>query len=321
MKKAFALALWLASLGAASTLPFGIAQAQETKVIRFGLPVESVDGLAIYVAQQRGFFKEQGLRDEVTVLRGGTGVIQALVSEDIDIGVVGPMEASLLKDKGVDARLLMTTLAAAQFTLLARKDIGISTLSALKGHSLGVVSPGSLTYGLARYFLLKAGLQPDRDVTIVSLGGGAEMSGALKSKKVDALLIFEPFASTLLADGSAISLIDVGEEIRDFPVFAMVVKKPRADADPELFRRTGQALVSALQFIQSNPEDARKVAFAKFPTMNQVVMNRALDKYIPAFSKDGVITPDMMRSSQEILKAAGLIQTVRPYDEMILRIQ
>lgn len=165
------------------TLIGGVAHAQRPARVRLGLPVESLDGLALFVAQNRGFFTEQGIEAEITILRGGTGVIQTLVSGDIDIGMVGPVEVSLLRDKGVDVRLAMTTIDVPPFSLVVSREASITSVAGLRGRSIGVTSPGSLTYGLARYFVLKAGLQPDKDVTLLSLGGGPEMVGAFKAKR------------------------------------------------------------------------------------------------------------------------------------------
>ena len=313
------LAIWASAV--AIVLLEGTAVAQVSpKPVRFGLPVEGLDGLAVYVAQQRGFFRDQGLKEDVTVLRGGTGVMQALVTGDIDIAMVGPMEVSLLKDRGVDARMLMTSVDAPQFTLLAGKDANIRTVEALKGRSLGVVSPGSLTYGLARYFVTKAGLQPDRDVTIVSLGGGMEMNGALKSKKVDAIMSFEPFASSLLAEGTAVTVGDVTNDVRGFPVFALVVRKDRVDANPDLYKQTKIAVSTGLKFLKTNETEARAIAAAKFPTIDRALMARMLDRFLPAFSADGRITPAMTKLSQEVLMTAGLIKGIRPHEEMILEL-
>jgi len=303
------------------TLIGGVAHAQRPARVRLGLPVESLDGLALFVAQNRGFFTEQGIEAEITILRGGTGVIQTLVSGDIDIGMVGPVEVSLLRDKGVDVRLAMTTIDVPPFSLVVSREASITSVAGLRGRSIGVTSPGSLTYGLARYFVLKAGLQPDKDVTLLSLGGGPEMVGAFKAKKADALMLFEPFAQVLLAEGGATVLVDVPKELKGFPVFCVTVKKSLIDTNPELVRKTSAALVRALRFMKSDEAGTRAIAQKKFPGIKPEVLNPALDRYLPHFSKDGVLTAETIQSAQEVLKAAGLIQTILPYQEIVVQLR
>lgn len=299
----------------------GSASAQGPSKVRMGLPVEALDGLAIYVAQDRGFFTEQGLTAELTILRGGAGVIQTLISGDVDIGMVGPVEISVMRSKGVDVRLIGTSLDMPVMSVLANKQLNITSMAGLKGRSIGVTAPASLTDAMARHFVLKAGLRPDKDVTILSLGGGPEMIGAFKTRKVDALIIFEPFIQVLLAEGNANLILDVPKELVGFPSFGVVASKRLIDTNPDLPRKTMAALVKALRFIRTDPTTTRAIAQKKFPKIKPEVLNPALDHYLPHFSKDGVISPAAMQFSQELLKSAGLIQTVLPYSEIFVQMK
>ena len=302
---------------AALFLATGEAAAQQPVRVRIGLPVESLDFMALYVAQDRGFFAEEKVDPEVTVLRGGGGLIQALVAGEIDIGFAGVMELSLLRDKGVDVRLVMTTMDVPAFSVVARKELNWKRIADLKGGSLGVTSPGSLTYALAAHFVTQAGLSLQRDVTLLFLGGGAEMVGALKAKKADALMLFEPFATILLKEGSANVILDVPRELKPFPINNVIAKKSLIDANPELVRRSTSAVRKALRIIQSEPATVRVIAQKKFPGVKPEILNPALDRYLPYYSKEGAITPDSMAYTQELLRAAGLITKVLPYQDIV----
>ena len=295
----------------------GEAGAQQSVKLRLGLPVDSLDFLPIYIAQERGFFAEEKVDAEVTVLRGGGGLIQALVAGEIDMGMAGVMELSLLRDKGVDVRLVMTTMDVPAFSVVARKELNWKRMSDLKGGSIGVTSPGSLTYALATYFVTQAGLSPQKDVTLLFLGGGAEMIGAFKSKKTDALMLFEPFATMLLKEGSANVILDVPRELRTFPINNVIVKKGMIDGNPDLIRRSSSAVKKALRFIQSESATVRAIAQKKFPGAKPEILNAALDRYFPHYSKDGAITPDAMAYTQEVLRVSGLISKALPYQDLV----
>ena len=306
---------------AALFLGTGEAAAQQPVKLRLGLPVDSLDFLPIYIAQERGFFTEEKVDAEVTVLRGGGGLIQALVAGEIDMGMAGVMELSLLRDKGVDVRLVMTTMDVPAFSVVARKELNWKRMADLKGGSLGVTSPGSLTYALATYFVSQAGLSPQRDVTLLFLGGGAEMVGALKAKKADALMLFEPFATILVKEGSANVILDVPRELRTFPINNVMVKKGVIDGNPELVRRSTSAVRRALRFIQSEPATVRAIAQKKFSGAKPEILNPALDKYLPHYSKDGAITPEAMAYTQEVLRVSGLISKALPYQDIVTSVR
>jgi NitT/TauT family transport system substrate-binding protein len=303
-----------------ATLLAGSVWAQPAKV-RFGLPVQALDGLALFVAEDRGFFAEEGLAPEFTVLKGGTGVVQALVSGDIDIGMVGPVEVSVLRSKGVDVKMIGTSLDWPVFSILVHKQLNITNVAGLKGRSIGVTSPASLTDAMARYFLTRAGLQPGKDVTILSLGGGPEMVGAFKSRKVDALILFEPFVQLLLAEGNATMILDVPKEIPGYPSFGVVAKGSLLKSNLPLARKSMAAIAKGLRFIKSDEKAARAIAQKKFPAMKPEVLNAALDHYLPYFSKDGVISPQVIQFTQELNRSAGLTQTIYPYSEMYFNVR
>jgi len=65
----------------------------------------------------------------------------------------------------------------------------------------------------------------------------------------------------------------------------------------------------------------RAIAQKKFPGIKPEVLNPALDRYLPHFSKDGVLTAETIQSAQEVLKAAGLIQTILPYQEIVVQLR
>jgi len=315
MKHKFACAglLFLAAL----FLVTGEAAAQQPVKVRLGLPVDSFDFLPIYIAQERGFFTEEKVDAEVTVLRGGGGLIQALVAGEIDLGMAGVMELSLLRDKGVDVRLVMTTMDVPAFSVVARRELNWKRMADLKGGSLGVTSPGSLTYALATYFVTQAGLTPQRDVTLLFLGGGGEMIGALKAKKADALMLFEPFVTILVNEGSANVILDVPRELKAFPINNLVAKKSLIDGNPDLVRRSAAVLRKALRFIQTEPATARVIAQKKFSGVKPEILEAALGRYFPHYSKDGSITPDAITYTQEVLKVSGLISKAIPYQDLV----
>src|SRR5207245_2529818 len=85
----------------------------------------------------------------------------------------------------------------------------VKAVKGLKGKKIGFTTPGSGTWALGNVYLKKAGLDPDKDVELVSLGGdNAVFYTALQSGRVDAIVSFEPIAERVIADNVGVFLLD-----------------------------------------------------------------------------------------------------------------
>ena len=161
-------------------------------MVTIALPVASLKSMPIYVAQERGLFKKRGVDVDVITSRGGGEAMKAYIAGEVQIIATGFPEVGLLRKRGVDVELFFAQTTRVPFALISRKDLNVKSVVDLKGKTIAVTSPGSLTANLARYFVKDAGLDPDRDVSLVSVGGGGEILGALKVGRADAAMVFEP---------------------------------------------------------------------------------------------------------------------------------
>ena len=161
----------------ASLLP-GMAAAEPVSI---ALPVTSLESMPIYIAQDKGFFQKHGADVDVITSRGGGEAMKAYIAGEVQIIGTGFPEVGLMRAKDVDVVLFFAQTSRVPFGLLGRSDAGIKSVADFKGKIIAVTSPGSLTANLTKYFIQQAGMNPDRDVTLVSVGGGGELLGAMKS--------------------------------------------------------------------------------------------------------------------------------------------
>src|SRR3984893_4827395 len=155
----------LASLAVVPSL----AAAQE---IKLALPVLSLESMPIFIAQEQGFLKKRGVDLDVIASRGGGEAMKAYIAGDVQLIATGFPEVGLMRSRGLDVQLFFAQLQRVPFAWSGRKDRNVNSVADLKGRTVAVTSPGSLTWILTRYFISQQGLDPDRDVVIVSVGGG-----------------------------------------------------------------------------------------------------------------------------------------------------
>jgi NitT/TauT family transport system substrate-binding protein len=137
----------------------------------------------------------------------------------------------------------------------------VNSVADLRGKRVGFSTPGSGSWALGSAYLKKAGLDPDRDLEFVSLGGDANVIyTALQTGKVDAMASWEPTTSRALSSGVAYPLISIWEDAdhREWLGadkvlgFGLVTRDDVIQSNPDLVRRMVNAHLKGLEFIRAN---------------------------------------------------------------------
>ncbi|MGA8321338.1 MAG: ABC transporter substrate-binding protein, partial [Xanthobacteraceae bacterium] len=178
-------------------------------------------------------------------------------------------------------------------------------------------SPGSLTANLARYFVQQAGLDPDKDVSLVSVGGGGEILGALKSGKADAAMLFEPFVTIGIQQGFATMLVDVPQKLDAFSSSPLSISKAFIEKSGKDAQGVFDALAEALAYIRSNPSGTLDVAKKTFANADPAVLSAAYDRLSKWYSPNGKFTRANVDRTQKISVDMKIMPQAYPYDEVV----
>src|SRR5919106_6302091 len=145
--------------------------------------------LPITIAERQGYFKDEGLNVKISDFAGGAVALRAVVGGSADV-VSGAYEHTIsLQSK---KQYFQAFVAQGRLPQIA---LGVSTAKAgqvksfkdLKGLKIGVSAPGSSTHNLVKQLLTKAGLDPNKDVSIIGVGLASQAVAALKSGQIDAI--------------------------------------------------------------------------------------------------------------------------------------
>jgi len=155
----FWLAAWIVFPAAA------LAQSSLQRVI-VTYSSRSIASIDLFIAQERGFFREEGLDPQLVQVRA-TAAIAALVSGEVQaLGSIGSAIRAI--PRGAPIKVLAVSLRRPVFWLVSRPEL--KTFADLKGKVLGTTTLGGSQHTAGVRLLRKAGLNPDKDVTVV-LGG------------------------------------------------------------------------------------------------------------------------------------------------------
>jgi NitT/TauT family transport system substrate-binding protein len=237
-----------------------IAQAR-TKVKVGYLHTLAVDG-QIWLGMDRGSFAKHGVEPELVQFTTGLELFQAMIGGSIDMLATGAV-ISNFPARGQGKMFLVNDVEFATAQLWVREDQGIKSFADLKGKKLGHV-PGIQWRTISRYMVRAAGLDPDKDVTLLDLAVGMQVP-AVVGGSVDATLSLEPVGSVAVASGQA-------KRAMTNPVAQVI-------ADPFY---SGVSLLT-VKFLKERAQVARKVVEVIDEATK--LANADFDKYKPIIPK------------------------------------
>jgi ABC-type nitrate/sulfonate/bicarbonate transport system substrate-binding protein len=287
----------------------------------------------MYVARGNGYFADEGIDLEVVTFSGGGPDVQALIAGDVDFDATAATFLISAYQEGTPLLGVASILNRAIVNAVMHKDVaqarGITAstplrdkLAALRGLTLGVSRPGSLTFQIATYWSQKAGLTPGTDVNILAVGGGAGMMASLEQRNVDVIISSPPEPNEAMRQGMGVMLIDnaAGEDpdLADFLQQVVLARPDYVRDNPEIVRRVVRALVRANRWItEHSAEEATPILqpfFGQMPAETLLESTRSVRAAVPA---DGRMTERGLVVNYELMELAGSLKARPPWDVLV----
>jgi NitT/TauT family transport system substrate-binding protein len=253
--------------------------------------------LPLTIAEQLGYFKDEGLQVEISDFAGGAKALQALIGGSADV-VSGAYEHTInMQAKGQPITAFVLQGRAPQIVLgVSNKTMpDYKSIANLKGKKIGVTAPGSSTNMVANFVLAKGGLKPT-DVSFIGVGTAYGALAALRSGQIDAISNLDPVI-TMLEQKNDIRVIVDTRTLKDtkdlfggpMPAGSLYTSEEFLKKNPQTAQALTNAMVRALKWLQkAGPSDIIKVVPESY-----MLGDRAL--YLDAFSRvREAISPDGM---------------------------
>ena len=224
---------------AAAALVISQVAAVAEELVRIGLAVPGNAGYVQFnAADTLGFYKEAGIKAEITLYRGGAASQEALSAGAADLITYFGAGVALAVSKGAKEKIVGAidpTPHGWQFLVLANSPI--KTLKDLDGKKVGVATKAGTADMFALWLADRAGVH----VQTIPVGGGG-MAPALRGGQVDAVPLFPGMSLQLVATGEARALMDFGKEM--VPTLPDVITAPQEimDKHPQTLRGVLAAL-------------------------------------------------------------------------------
>jgi NitT/TauT family transport system substrate-binding protein len=165
-------------------LPLSLGEALAQTTIRVGVPASQTSAIPIHIGVQREIFSKYGLRVEPIVIPNGRTNISALISGNTQFINGSSPELFFVGEKGGDIVGVGSWDNSSPYNLISREKI--RSIKELKGKKLAAGGVMDKSHLFLKLLLTQEGLDPEKDVDIVFIGGSSARLGMLGSGKIDA---------------------------------------------------------------------------------------------------------------------------------------
>ncbi len=220
--------------------------------LRVGIPGLSAEFAPVWAANDRGLLKKYGFESEIIAMQGGTQLAQAVIGASIPIAVMGGAYLTAAV-RGADLVMIATHMDKFPYSLIVKPNI--KRVEDLKGTKLAISRFGSSRAAGLRVALQKLGLNPDKDVTILQVGGQTERFAALKGGTVDGTVVIPPLsgAAQRLGYNALINMTELGIP---YPQEGVVVSRQMIGSRRETIIRFLKAYIEGVKELKTDKEFA-----------------------------------------------------------------
>lgn len=280
------------------------AQAHPDKVV-FSIPSRSIAAIDLYVAKERGFFRDEGLDVEIVQIRGNVAVAAALSGQVHATNGIGTVIRALERSE-IPLKVLTVSLKRNLFWLVARREL--TSIAQLKGKILGTTTFGGSQHTAATRLIRKGGLDPDKDLTVVVGGDVPAQLQSLISGAIDAAALSPP---TVILARDKFNMNILGSAMDDLANLqnGTAVTEKMLRENRVLLRRILRARAKGNRYFFENERGASEV-LAKYQNVEYSVALESYRLAKPAFTSNGIPSE---REIDEFLKAdAELLKLKEP---------
>jgi len=278
--------------------------------------------LPLTIAEQLGYFKDEGLEVEISDFDGGSKALQAVVGGSADV-VSGAWENTIdQQPKGLQLQgfVLQGRYPMICVGIVKAKAANYKSPKDLKGMKIGVSAPGSSTNRVVLHLLSKDGLKGD-DVSIIGVGTSSGVIAAITNGQIDAVSNLDPAMAMLENMGAVTIIADTrtakGTEAvfgsADMPAAALYAPMSFIQKNPNTVQALTNAMVRALLWLQkATPEQVVATVPPQYLLGNKEAYLASYIKLKDAYSPDGTFTETGAQNTLKYLAAFNA--AIKPAD-------
>jgi NitT/TauT family transport system substrate-binding protein len=277
-----------------------------------GVSTVNVAFLPIYVTQDKGFFKDQGLDVLVVMFNAGATNLQALIGGDVQIMAGAVPETVLARASGMDIKNFWAISNLMPFQIYGATSF--KSLKEAKGKKFAISRFGSLSEFLTRSSLRQYGVDA-KEVTMLQIGATPARFTALAGGIVDATVLWFPVTERAKATGLT-KLFDLKELYPDWTNVGFIARESWLAKEKEQAIKFLRAYQRGVRHTRDNRDDGIK-ALRKYVQLDAAEAAAGYDEYRDSFPLDGRILDRGIAVTVEQELETGRLKRKIPVSEMV----
>src|SRR5215510_2698878 len=270
--------------------------------VRVAYPSLGTSVFCLIIAQKEGYLKEEGLDAQLLSIRGEIAIRTTLAGEVDFFTNAGSALAAAVR--GVPVKITTVFQDKPGWDLIAQPDI--KSVAQLRGKNIAVMSPEGSLAVVAREILRKNGIDPTKDVNLVTMGGDEVRFPALQTKSIQATLFNT--GMSLKAQKEGFTKLAVASDYANLIEGGLATSNDRIKQSPEKMFRFIRAALKGLNFFVVKREQSIKYMTDALRMNDRELVNAIYDVQSKLVLRDGFTNDKVLESMIEEMKKTTKVQ-------------
>lgn len=291
----------------------------DDNVVRINEVTHSVFYAPLYLADELGYFEEEGIKIELTNGGGADATMAAVLSGGADVGFCGPEAAIYVAIGGSnDAPKVFGQLTKRDGSfLVGRNPQPDFEWSDLEGKEILAGRKGGVPAMTFEYALAENGVSATLNYDVAF----NMMTAAFEGGVADYCTMFEPTASEYQAQGKGYIVASVGQQSGEVPYTCFMAKQSYIDKNPDKIDGLLRAVTKAIKYVNETPSATVAVQLASYFDGTSIAsLEVSLDSYkaIDAWVTDMAMKESAFGRLQDIIESAGELERRVTFGEVVI---
>ena len=287
----------------------------QLKPIKVTYSAMSAASLVTWVAKDAGIFQKHGLDVGLVYIAGGSVAMATTIAGDTQITQGIGSGAILAKLSGADTVMLASILDTTNQSLMVVPEIHAA--QDLRGKRLGITRYGSLSDMGTRRYLQTVGMDPDKDVRIMQIGGLPEILAAMQSGAIQGGAISSPTLTRAKLLGYR-ELIDLGTLGIKYPATSYMTTEAYIKSNRPTVINFLKGIIEAAYFVKANKEVSINILRKYTKTNEMPILEDTYQIYVQRYIRlNPVSSPEEVKTILDQVKDKDPRARTTDYDSFI----
>lgn len=242
-----------------------------------------------YLARERGFYKKNGLDVDLIFIPSTTTSVTSLLAGDVQVGNASGGGVASAVVAGADLVMVACYLNSLPYELVVHESV--KSGEDLKGKTIGISRIGSASDVAARALIKGLGLEPDKQVLIMQVGGPSERAAAFRTGRIAGFP--SPPGVVHLTKGMPFRILISTADFQkrfDFPYICATTTRSYLSRQRETVKKVLMAHIEATHFFKSHKEESIKIVSKYSRQTNETYLEAAYTATAKLYDRMPLVT-------------------------------